>query len=70
MNEFEFDTTSHLDEIPNVFLYLATFGLSEMFVRRYLNNQPMIEFIYHICLLLLFYFTYITLKTYKQNTLL
>ena len=61
------NTTSYIDEIPIILLYLSAFGLSELFVRVYLNNQPFVEFIYHICLLILFYFAHITIKTYKQN---
>ena len=57
-----------IDEIPNTLLYIATYGLSEMLVRTYMHDRPRIEILYHIGLLLLYYYAHVTLKYYKQTS--
>ena len=56
-----------LDETPNVLLYIATYGLSEMLVREYMRKRPIVEILYHVFLLVLYYFAHITLRNYKEK---
>ncbi len=56
-----------LDEIPNVLLYISTYGLSEMLVREYMRKRPIVEILYHVFLLVLYYFAHITLRNYKET---
>jgi len=57
-----------LDELPNTLLYIATYGLSEMLVRTYMHTRPRIEILYHIILLVLYYYAHVALKYYKQHS--
>ena len=56
-----------LDEIPNVLLYIATYGLSEMFVRKYMRKRPIVEILYHVFLIYLYYLAHIYLRNYKEQ---
>jgi hypothetical protein len=56
-----------LDELPNVLLYISTYGLSEMFVRKYMRKRPIVEILYHVFLIVLYYFAHITLRNYKKK---
>jgi hypothetical protein len=56
-----------LDELPNVLLYISTYGISEMIVRKFMRKKPIIELIYHLLLLVLYYFAHLSLRTYKTK---
>lgn len=56
-----------LDELPNVLLYISTYGLSEMFVRKYMRKRPIVEILYHVFLIVLYYFAHIYLRKYKET---
>lgn len=56
-----------LDELPNALLYISTYGMSEMLVRRYMRKRPVVELVYHLFLLVLYYFAHLTLRHYKKN---
>ena len=58
-----------LDELPNVLLYISTYGLSEMFVRKYLHQRsPIYEISYHLILLMFYYIAHIALQNYKLSS--
>ena len=56
-----------LDELPNVLLYISTYGLSEMLVRKYMRERPIVEIVYHLFLLVLYYFAHLALRKYKER---
>jgi hypothetical protein len=56
-----------LDELPNVLLYISTYGISEMIVRKFMRKKPIIELIYHLLLLVLYYFAHLSLRNYKTK---
>lgn len=56
-----------LDELPNALLYISTYGMSEMLVRRYMRKRPVVELVYHLFLLVLYYFAHLILRYYKEK---
>ena len=56
-----------LDELPNTLLYIATYGLSEMLVRTYMRHRPIVEIIYHLLLLVLYYYAHLAMNYYKEQ---